>query len=166
MNTDTRCPGCGRANTMDPVGICHACGHGHVDPEDRALREDLGRIERVKTAVLGTPAERFAKSPLAAALAELRAVLPDIVGDAVREAQRPRDAGAPPSEREAPASAAADQPSGAIATSVVRVDARVGAAALKGLAVYYAELVVTRVAAAVEQELGLEAASAVRRDER
>src|SRR2546422_3831617 len=58
MNTDTRCPGCGRANTIDPGGECHSCGHGRPDPAAAALREQVREIARVRDEVLGPARDR------------------------------------------------------------------------------------------------------------
>src|SRR5437773_10308782 len=61
MNTDTRCPGCGRANTVDPAGLCHACGYGRPDPAAAALREQIREVTRLRDEVLGPAAERSRK---------------------------------------------------------------------------------------------------------
>src|SRR5437773_1411458 len=78
--SDTKCPGCGRANTMDPVGICHACGHGRVDPEAAALREQIREIVRVRDQVLGGPGERFQRSGIPGAIRRaVRAAVAEVV---------------------------------------------------------------------------------------
>src|SRR3989475_2753784 len=80
MNTDTRCPGCGRANTIDPGGECHSCGHGRPDPAAAALREQVREVARVRDEVLGSPAERFARSGIPAAIRRaVRAAVAEVV---------------------------------------------------------------------------------------
>jgi len=76
MNTDTRCPGCGRANTVDPAGLCHACGYGRPDPAAAALREQIREVTRLRDEVLGPAAERFRKSGIPEVI---RAAVADVV---------------------------------------------------------------------------------------